>query len=319
MTTLHIAVAATLLLSGCETINALRFTPATSSGTIANQEITVGYLTDLATETSSSNIPLTPVASPELKEAAKSCLGETRPAPEFPVSVIPLAAAGGQLVFQLATDALAARVKAVRDRAQRTYQGQATVDTSVLRHDSSRECFVLTRTTIDPASKEPKALGLALLLRKEVHGDTITLVPTYLEVENTMAETGAAPVPRIDLSVAMIVKGLVEGPGKEGNSGKLSVAPVAEARFPFPGIGIGEKPLICRVGEKCRPESEVIAPLSSTKRGATITIAVVETGSGFGNVDTALAEIKALQTALGPAISTTIKTYLERTQPTDSP
>jgi hypothetical protein len=90
----------------------------------------------------------------------------------------------------------------------------------------------------------------------------------------------------------------------------MFVNAVADQVFSFSGVKLGEVAIACPNADPCSRESEIIAPLDKRHSGATITVAVTETGSGFGKTDSALAEIKALQAAFGPAIGRSIETGL---------
>jgi hypothetical protein len=128
-------------LPGCETLKAINFQEAKGiSGITANQETRVAYLTD-RTE-GKTNEELSNVFSKEIKvKLNERCIAGTQKA--TPLLLIPLIAAGGQLVFQLATDSLATAVKGVRDRAQPApYSARANVDVPILQADSSKECIL---------------------------------------------------------------------------------------------------------------------------------------------------------------------------------
>jgi hypothetical protein len=298
---------ASLGLIGCEATKALTFQPAANSGVIKDQRAQLLYFHEDAQAVESfERTPIGMIASEGLRAALEQCIPPRREE-AIPLLLIPVAAAGAQFAFGLLTDQLAGIVADVRKRAKAESKAQVTVPTAVLQADGKWECLLFTRSTVPFGSETPTEVGLALVLRKVTRGSGVALLPTYLEVNNAKAETGASPSPSINLAAAIVVTSLATASSSPG----ATVSQTTSITFTFGDVQLGSVPVNCSGGlEGCGRESVILAPVSNALPGATIAVSVVETGSAFADPDPAKAELDALKAALGPAIAASVTTGL---------
>jgi hypothetical protein len=265
------------MLVGCQTYAILTFEPDEErSGIVENQEVRAIYYRGGPDENPVEKLDLAGVASDSLKTALERCIPKPDEAGFLPALAIPLVAAAAQFVFTIGTDALAARLNEIRDRAQRTYTSRVTVEfeepTQLLAYEvTNPECILFLRETRSDDNGDT-ALGLAVLFEKRRRGDGLILVPSYVELRNAMAETSAS-AGTISVALAIVVKVLVNEPlHSDPSLSKLVLHTLVDETFKFSSVKFDDPIIGCEVEtdpiterpdydtEVCKPEGRNIRP-----------------------------------------------------------
>lgn len=302
--------------SGCQWYKTVTFTPAELSGKTDGVKFELVYYKDGMPQTAatSSTVSLATsidskvVIKPEIKNSftkrlSESCKVTVDKRPEIPAAAIPLIAAAGKLAFDAGADYLAERVRAIQEKAKATYAARLVMDTKpfdfVVENQGKRqevkECLIAYRYRA--IGKEPTVQnvpGMIMIFELQKLTNTFYLAPIFLWVGDSVAETSSKD-PTLDLSVAVAAR------VAESSQGKISMKSVVESTFKFSINSLGSGPTIDCAILTCKMFSELTTSAAGNATGATISVAVVETGSHASMLDKAQAELQAFKTAVGPA------------------
>lgn len=251
------------------------------------------------------------------KLTAKEC-GYTIPARTelFVASaLIPLIAAGGQLLFNLFVNAELRRLDAIKKAAK---PDPSTVRLPLLGNAyRSAECIVFVRMTPPEDKEKPDTVGLVIVLKivKQPVGkpsrDAYTLVPIYAKAANSIAVAGkpaaTGELAKIDVALAVSVKQV-----SRTQVGDPTIHLQAEAVVKIGSLELGpnSKPR-CDLsnGPPCDGSDLLVLPPTDSVLG--ISVSVAEIGKVGFDIDAADAELRAIQAALGPAIGKAIEAHFK--------
>lgn len=308
--------------SGCESVSAVNFKKAPSSGIETKQHvrlIRMGGGTD-----DFQKRPFRIVGNTLAAKALKHSVAQCYATGAVPLWAIPIAISTGRYVFGLLLDAGAKEAKKLQDRAQRIYDEKILIQGRVFAGEDVQECLLLVRygkEIVDenkPDIVKIDDIGLAVLFRKTPLGNGLTFQLYFLWLANAVAITDKESS-KINLSLAVVAKGY-----DKSNSG-FRARSLGESSLSIEAVPIQpDRPqLDCGYYEPAEQpkepytavcdDSRVLEPFDmphQDARGGLISVAVTETGSPAKAADKAKAEAEALKKAFGPAVGKAIETLL---------
>lgn len=253
---------------------------------------------------------------PKFKEyVEKSC---SKPSTtELAAAAVPIVSAVGKLVFDLQMQNQIKKVEALKRASEASYSAHVVLSGTALAKSS---CVALIRS-LDKGSPSGSVLILKLTDAADYtdnndnspadpsnsspsieppRGVAFNFRPVYVHVWHAAAVTRQVSLPVIGMSIAISIKSL----GKQQN-GLPALGSVGEAVVSIPKVSIGNIALGSSCENATCPRSEPI-PLVASKDLAVLSIAVSEKGDLGFEPDEAVNELKAIQEAIGPAISSAI-------------
>ena len=314
-------------IQACESLSALSFIPAESSGIKEPQIVRLFYLRGTNGE---KQFKL--VGKGEIYNGLSNALGSCQTSLKAGPAAI-LLAAGGTVLIGLLTDALAAEVKRLRESGTRIYRGATLTDAKAY-DEVYPECLLLVRYRDQPPEvsvmkdghRQQKIpmdindMGLAALFIEGTVGGGKAWHLIFLMMTNSLAVTAPGDPTKsddpakVDLSLALASKVVVNDKEKKG------LVELPFDTMTIKGVPIdGKTPAVNCPPPKGQQEVDcaynttlfvVPAERQRTEGGSWFSIGVTETGSVAASFDDAAAELAALKAALGPAIGEAIKAWL---------
>jgi hypothetical protein len=317
------ALIGALLTSGCATSLSC-FDKSDLSGIGNNNKVVIWLISNDAPQNSDERVKQVLDADEGLKKRVTDECGPTTVVSKVTPGSIPLIGGLSKLLFNLYIDRQINAAAKLQKAAQANYSAHAILMPGEL---GTKPCILLVRTASISKNRSsqsgtvPDAPGLVALLKMDLMDDNTAFVmrPLYIKASNAVAvtkrETEGSPA-AIDLSLAISIRAV----GKQ-LTGFNGLVPVGEGVVSVTDIKLGSGAAECfkANGKKdikgmttdtdC-PRSDLIA--APTKQAwVSMAMGVTETGKIGVDFDQAAAELKAIKEALGPALSESIKKYLE--------
>ncbi len=311
-------VLATLLLAGCPGVSALNFTKADDTG-VTDQKVFAAFV---APDELPDNLKAFIVADSDLLGRIKSaCAKPQAPGQAVAPALVPILAAIGKLLFDLAADKAQRQLDELKKAAQQSYSGTVIYSGSEVR---THRCLLIARTvdTGDGTNKKAQ-LSFAALLRMSDYGSGFIIQPTLIEAKNAVAVT-AKDTPQITTSIAVSVKSIIDSPlnGKTlvaNGQAVVSVQKISVLGIPKDGKPAAQSKSMykCPATEPTKAADFAECPRSDlipypNNGPYSVTVSVTETGEIGIDLDVASSEVKAIKEAIGPAISDAISTKFKK-------
>jgi hypothetical protein len=230
---------------------------------------------------------------------------------KMPPAAIPIAAALGKLAFDSYLDSQIKAAESLKKSALSTYSERVIIENGGM---AGYSCAIFARYNITNNIKSP---GLIALIKiNHVSDSSFTISPRYIKAYNAAAVTkkaAASSQSEIGVSIAISTKSI----GRQ-QSGVKGLFATGEGVFSIPKITIGDaaKPFVCpdltdpSQSNKSCPASDLVV-YDSANGPISLTIAATEAGSIGVDIDSDIAEYKAIKEAIGPAIKDSLKEYLK--------
>jgi len=301
------------LSTSCASLRALSFQKSDVSGITTKQSTRLFKINPIDNESDTFNIAQQGPAITVLNKGIETCkIQETDE--EIVPSLIPIVVAGGTLIFKYITDALASKVKQLQQASQKTSSANVLLDRNI--SAKGTDCLLMVRYADTSTGSQNNVtindIGMAALFQKQTVRDAYAWKLIYLYYANSLAITEATDPPRINVAFAIAGKAV-----EKKNNKSAVLKNIGASTMNLKGVPIGtNKPIIDCVSQTptaiCGHNmTDLFLGVQSDSKGATsYSIGLTETGSAYGQFDTAEAELKALNAALGPAIGASIKTLL---------
>ncbi|MFS0757465.1 hypothetical protein ABC383_22550 [Noviherbaspirillum sp. 1P10PC] len=237
---------------------------------------------------------------------------------ELAPAVVPIVSTLGKLVFDLQMQNQIKKIEALKRASEASYSAHVVLSSDALAKNS---CVALIRS-LDKGFPS----GSVVILKLTDAGDNIenndnaaaaagnasqntvpprrvafNFEPVYVRVWHAAAVTRETSSPAIGMSIAISIKSI----GKQQN-GLPVAASVGEAVVSIPKVQISSNVLGSICENATCPRSEPI-PLLAPQSLAILSVAVSEKGDLGFEPEEAVNELKAIQEAMGPAISSAIQ------------
>lgn len=291
-----------VMLSGCEALDAFTFNKDTRSGVPGDSETWL-TLIDRFTDLRSPSVLSQGAGFPGLSEAMTQCQvvsHPTGPVPAIPPLLIPLAGLAVDTGTRVVSEAIQAKVDALKQASMKGYSGVLILDDArsfgLGQTGSVAQCLLLVRRIKQQSGEfEPaSALLLGIIPRGvSAHKNAAAAVfsPLFVQVERSAAVTRSGKP--ISMAVALSVVAIVTG--KAGAERRE----ISLGAFQINNLDLGvtrawKSPTNAGTGLMVLPPSQASA--------LELKVAVVETGSALPDFDKAKAEIQAVRDAVGPEL-----------------
>jgi hypothetical protein len=309
-----LVVVAALAVAGCASSPVFNFKKADNSGVDSGQLAMVllhkGVNAKPSSQTLDADVAALVLADVGFQQASKlECGYEPPPAQIKGVApaLVPLIAAVGQLFFNLYVDGLVKRAEELKAAAQ---PSPGVVRLAVMGTDfNGASCVLFVRYVTDPAPR----LGLAVILKLvSVPANTplrkaLVLRPVYVRAQDSVAVTAPSKTGG-NAKIAVVAALSVKEVGISTNR-IPGVFAGSEGAVRIPDVEIGDKaPARCSSPPRC-VDSDILA-FPEAANIVSISMSVAEVGDVGFDIDLAMAELKAIKEAIGPAIDTSINTWL---------
>jgi hypothetical protein len=207
-----------------------------------------------------------------------------------------------KLAFDLFVDARIRSVEELKAKAEpRAYGATIFVEGKDL-HE--KKCLFIARTRENNAA--PNFLAL---LQIESRGEqAFTLLPVYVKAATAVA-VASKESPQMIAAFAVAIKAVGSTQAKDAAGASLpTLILVGQGSTSIAGIEIGDqaKPHCVDVDKPCA-RTDLIARPPANSKNVTVSVAVAEVGKTGIDTDAAIAQLKAVKEAIGPALSERIK------------